>query len=75
MNTASPHASFIVERLNILGLGRENPRHVEAWLRVAHPTLDALSLEEFDGEILLAAATIREAGSEMAERLAASFGL
>jgi len=74
MNTASPHNRFLAGRLDALGLS-EDPRHVEAWVRVAHPTLDALSAEELDEEILIAAATLREAGPDMNERLADSFGL
>lgn len=75
MTTASPHNRHIAQRLEALGLQNEDPRLVEGWLRVAHPTLDALSAEELDAEILTAAATAREAGHEMTERLAASFGL
>lgn len=75
MNTASPHNRFLRQRLDALGLPTEDPRHVEAWIRVAHQTLDALSAEEFDGEILTAVATARQAGYAMNERLAASFGI
>ena len=61
---------FIAERTRDV-----DPRHVEAWMRVEHPTLDGLSRVEFIDEMYAALAAAIEAGPEQSERLAASFGL
>lgn len=52
-----------------------DPRHVEAYMRVEHSTLDSLSNQRFRTEVSIARACIREGGLEMAERIAQSFGL
>ena len=52
-----------------------DPRHVEAWMRLEHPTLDGLSAAEFEREIDLAVVSITTAGHDESEALAASFGL
>jgi hypothetical protein len=39
-----------------------NPRHVEAWLRIEHGTLDHLSRPRFEREVAIALACIAEAG-------------
>jgi len=51
------------------------PRHVEAWMRVEHPTLDHLSPTRFKREVTLALDCIAEAGAEQSEALARSYGL
>ena len=50
-------------------------RHVEAFMRVEHGTLDALSPRQFDEEIWIACACIEEGGADMAESIAKSYGL
>jgi hypothetical protein len=57
------------------GIEDVRPHHVEAWMRVDERTLDSLSLDEFRALALDGAALAREAGPEMSERLAKSFGL
>lgn len=52
-----------------------DPRHVEAWMRLEHPTLDGLSRAAFEREIDIAMAAIAAAGPIESEALAASFGL
>ena len=52
-----------------------DPRHVEAWMRLEHSTLDGLSAAEFARESEEAAALVRAAGTTESEVLAASFGL
>jgi hypothetical protein len=52
-----------------------DPRHVEAWMRLEHPTLDGLSAAELEREIHAALDCIRAAGTTESEALAASFGL
>jgi hypothetical protein len=52
-----------------------NPRHVEAWLRVEHGTLDQLSRQRFTREVELALQCIAEAGADVSDALAKSYGL
>jgi hypothetical protein len=52
-----------------------DPRHVEAWMRVAHPTLDGMSRSEFLVAMYEALGQVQDAGSAESEALAASFGL
>ena len=52
-----------------------DPRHVEAWMRVAHPTLDGLSRSEFVTAMYVALGQVQDAGPTESEALAASFGL
>jgi hypothetical protein len=47
-------------------------RHIEAWMRLQHPTLDALSAAEFARESEEAAALVRAAGTTECEALAPS---
>lgn len=51
------------------------PPLVEAWMRLQHPTLDALSPRQFRREVEVALGCIAEAGLEESARLAESFGL
>ena len=52
-----------------------DPRHVEAWMRTAHPTLDGLSRSEFLAAMYEALGPVQDAGVTESEALAASFGL
>lgn len=52
-----------------------DPRHVEAYMRVEHSTLDRLSPRQFAAEVVLARECVREGGIDMAERVACSFGI
>ena len=52
-----------------------DPRHVEAWMRLEHPTLDRLSRAEFEREVDIAVVAIATAGPDESEALAASLGL
>ena len=61
---------FIAERTQDI-----DPRHVEAWMRVEHPTLDGLSRAEFIAAMHAAVGCAIDAGAEESEALAASFGL
>lgn len=55
--------------------GEHDPRHVEAYMRLAYSTLDGLSLEQFHAEVALGVRCIEYDGRENAECLARSFGL
>jgi hypothetical protein len=61
---------FIAERTKDV-----DPRHVEAWMRLEHPTLDGLSCQGFTESMYAALASAIDAGPEKSEALAASFGL
>jgi hypothetical protein len=52
-----------------------NPRHVEAYMRVANSCLDGLSHSEFTEEVKWSCFCIDEQGKRNAERVAKSFGL
>jgi len=52
-----------------------DPRHIEAYMRVGHPTLDGLSYPEFRFEVAVAIECIAAGGVQGAEALAKSFGL
>jgi len=51
------------------------PHHVEAWIRIAHGTLDHLTIGEFEREVRIALELATLAGSAQSERLAESYGL
>lgn len=59
----------------IAGFTSHDPRHVEAWMRLQHGTLDQLSPADFDSEVCIANACIAEAGTAESEALARSYGL
>ena len=52
-----------------------DPRHVEAWMRLSHPTLDGSSRSEFVRAMYEALGQVKDAGPTESEALAASFGL
>lgn len=52
-----------------------DPRHVEAFIRIAYNTLDELSRHQFQAEVRIAVECINEGGTERAEQLARSYGL
>lgn len=56
-------------------IGQFDPRHIEGYMRLAHSTLDGLSLREFKAEVCLCAQCVEEGGTDAAERNARSYGL
>jgi len=52
-----------------------DPRHIEVYMRVAQPTLDALSPEEFKHEVRVACGCVDEGDLSMEEWIAISFGM
>lgn len=56
-------------------LPRVEPRIIEAWMRVEHGTLDALTARQFREEVVIATFCARDAGDDANERLARSYGL
>lgn len=69
------YQSSIKQHLNALGRPEIDPRHVEAWMRIGHSTLDGLSSSRFALEVDVAVKCIDAAGTRDAERLAASYNL
>lgn len=51
------------------------PHQIEAFVRLEHGPLDHMDVATLEVEAAIAAQCIRQAGSEQAEALAASFGL
>mgnify|MGYP000945606879 CR=1 FL=1 len=56
-------------------VGAADPRHAEAWMRLEHGTLDALSPDQFQREVEIALQCIAAASAQENESLAESFGL
>jgi len=54
---------------------RTRLRWIEAWMRVEHPTLDALTPEQFAREVDIAALCAMRATERENEQLAATYGL
>ena len=54
---------------------RYDPRHIEAFMRVDHNTLDKFTSDEWRREIKLCKACVDECGAKQAEKIAQSFGL
>jgi hypothetical protein len=72
----SPYHKTIKDALDKAGiLGKYDPRHIEAFLRVHYGTLDHLSMEDFIREMPICIDAINEGGVETAEAIAQSEGL
>ena len=75
MTTQTPYTDQIRQTLARLGHIGVNPRHVEGYMRVEHPTLDGLSPRQFSAEVKFAVECAVADGPENAESVAESFGL
>lgn len=72
----SRYQTLIADIVRTGNLGTYDPRHIEAFMRCAmNGTLDHLSPRRFREEVGAAAVEIDEAGPEMSEKLAKSYGL
>lgn len=70
------YAKLIHERLAERGLQHHyDIAHVEAWMRLEHGTLDALSPERFREEVVIACRCIAAAPIGESDALAQSYGL
>ena len=56
-------------------VGAADPRHIEAYMRLEHPTLDGLAPWQFDDEVKIALECIMCDGVINAESCAQSLGL
>lgn len=67
---------MIRESMAALGrIGAADPRLVEGWMRLEHPTLDSLSRSQFDAEVKIALDCIAAGPLSDSEALATSYGL
>jgi hypothetical protein len=71
----TPYTQTIRETVARLGYLGVDPRHVEAYMRLDHPTLDGLSRSQFVSEVKIAVQCVDAAGVVSAERCAQSYGL
>lgn len=55
-------------------VGAADPRHIEGYMRLEHPTLDGLARWQFRAEVEIALACIAADGLENAEACAQSYG-
>lgn len=73
--SATPYvAKAVTEDLEELGIAGIDARHVEAYMRLEHGTLDAIGPRQWREEVIIAVALIRE-DPDGAESLARSYGL
>ena len=52
-----------------------DPRHVEAYMRLEHSTLDGLTKSQFNSEVSIGIQCVEYAGADSAESCAQSFGI
>lgn len=52
-----------------------NPRWIEGYMRLEYPSLNGVSRDSFEREVVIGIACIEEGGPEQAEECAKSFGL
>jgi hypothetical protein len=71
----SPYYERIKGYLSLLGREQVDPRHVEAYMRLEHPTLDGLSVSAFKKEVKFSIQCIDASTPEDNESCAQSFGL
>lgn len=71
----STYATLINRELDARDRLDADPRHVEAYIRLEHSTLDALSPYQLQTEVGIALHCLQLDGLDHAERLAQSFGL
>lgn len=65
----------IIEVAARAGRADVDPRHVEGYMRLEHPTLDHLTRRQFAVEVEIGIACVDADGTDNAERNARSLGL
>lgn len=71
----SYYEDIIRQEKNRIGRIDVDERHIEAFMRLQHQTLEHLNVDQFTDSIEIACACIDEGGTAQAESLAKSFGL
>ena len=69
------YQQYIREELAKTGNLGYDPRHIEAFMRLEHSTLDGLSPSRFRTEVLIGVECVNHCGETESESLAKSFGL
>jgi len=69
------YQQMIREELARMGRIGVEPRHVEAWMRSEHSTLDGLGVAGFAQEVRAAVACVDAAESGLSEQVAQSYAL
>ena len=75
MKPKSPYFDAIAQEIARQGHIGTDPRHVEAYMRLEHSTLDGLSHSQFKTEVIGCIGCVHADGTANAERCAQSFGL
>ncbi len=72
----SHYAQTIRETMARIGrIGAADVRHLEAWMRLEHSTLDGLGHQQFDEEVAIALQCVEAGPLADSEALAQSYGL
>lgn len=74
-SAASPYAAKIAEIATAKGFDGMDPRHIEAFMRNAHPTFGHLSPDEFVAEVVTGCECVQSWGRGQAEMHAQCWGL
>jgi len=69
------YQKLIKEILKEIGRAYMDPRHIEAYMRLEHATLDGLSREQFGRSVRISSCCVQTEGTRKAEELAESYGL
>jgi len=73
LRTRTGYTDIIKKQLVSSGyLGKYNPLHIEAWMRIEHGCLDGLSKRQFDKEVEIARQCCDAVSFEESENLANS---
>lgn len=75
MTRRAPYHHVIAPMLARRGRLDVDPRHIEAFIRIEHPTLDHLDRQRFSNEVTIALLCVDEVGPAEAEQHALSAGL
>lgn len=76
MKSHSLYSEAIREITAKLGyIGQYDPRHIEAYMRLVHSTLDGLTHKQFVEEVKVSIECIDIEGESVAESLAVSYNL
>ena len=75
MESASTRRAIRETLARIGRIGAADPRWVEAWMRLEHGYLDALSADQFRAEVEIALECIAASTASENESLAVSYGL
>ena len=75
--TTTRYNHIIADIMDRLGIDRTevDPRWIEGYIRLEHPTLDFMDRDQLAAEIKMAADLVHSYGADLAERVADSLAL